>query len=138
MPKNKNELILPKELAEKARNEKILSLLGLAMKAGRLSLGCDRVCDEIRRHGLPSEDENETRRAVGLVVVARDASANTKKRITNACTYYNVNFYISDITSDALAERLGKSSSAAVCATFDRGFADGIKKAVASFGGAGR
>ncbi len=115
---------------KKAKNEKILSMLGFAMRARKLICGADKICDEIRRHGCPSEDGEVPKRKIGIVIIASDASDNTKKRIINACNHYNVELYRSDITSNNLADRIGRLSSAAVCATFDRGFTDGILKAV--------
>lgn len=114
-----------------AVSTKLLSLFGLAMKAGKLETGADRICDEIRRHGIPSEDDSIKGYSThGIVVIASNASENTKKRIVNACKYYRVEYYISALSQTDIADRIGKASAAA-CATFDRGFADGIRKAIA-------
>lgn len=130
MPENTNKFdALPSFAAEKIKNEKILSLLGFAMRAGKLLCGTDKVCDEIRRHGCPEQSEARVRRRAGVVIIAKDASDNTKKRIVNACKYYNVSFIKSNISSEELAQRTGRSSAAAVCATFDHGFSAGIIKA---------
>ena len=126
---------LPKEAQEKMLNGKLLSLLGFAMRAGKLSYGTDRVCDDIRRHGIPDDGDGKPKHPLGIVLVASDASANTKKRIINACTYYNVSYYVTGIPSDELGQRIGRSSSAAVCAVFDRDFTGGISKAVSAFDG---
>ena len=113
-----------------AINNKLLSLFGLAMKAGKLETGTDKICDEIRRHGIPSEDNSVKGYSTqGIVVIAANASENTKKRLINACKYYRVEFYISALSQTEIADRIGKASAAA-CATFDRGFADGIRKAI--------
>ena len=113
-----------------AVNSKLLSLFGFAMKAGKLEVGTDRICDEIRRHGIPSEDDSvKGYSSHGIIVIASNASENTKKRIVNACKYYRVEFYISALSQTEIADRIGKASAAA-CATFDRGFADGIRKAI--------
>lgn len=112
-----------------AVNSKLLSLMGFAMRAGKLDTGTDRICDEIRRHGLP-DDDIKGYSTKGIVVIAADASDNTKKRIINACKYYRVEFYISALTQNEIASRIGKASAAA-CATFDRGFADGVRKTIA-------
>ena len=107
---------------------KILTLLGFSMKAGKLITGTDKICDEIRRHGLPS-DEPKGYSSSGIVIIAADASDNTKKRLTNACNYYRIESYKSKLTQEQIAAMIGKASAAA-CATFDRGFADGIRKAI--------
>lgn len=124
MPENK----LTKNELKALINSKILSMLGFAARAGKLETGVDRICDEIRRNGMPSDDINgySTR---GIVLVASDASANTKKRIFNACKYYRVEMIEISLTQDEIASRIGKASAASV-ATFDKGFADGIRKAI--------
>ena len=52
---------LPEEAREKILNGKLLSLLGFAMRAGKLSCGTDRVCDDIRRHGIPDDGDAPAR-----------------------------------------------------------------------------
>ena len=113
---------------ELLRSHKILSLLGFAMKAGKLITGTDKICDEIRRHGIPSDDAKGYS-TCGIVIIASDASDNTKKRVLNACKFYRVEAYRSKLTQEQIAEKIGKSVTAA-CATFDRGFADGIRNAM--------
>ena len=126
---------LPEEAREKILNGKLLSLLGFAMRAGKLSCGTDRVCDDIRRHGIPDDGDAKPKHPLGIVLIAADASANTKKRIINACTYYNMSYYVTGIPADEIGQRTGKSPSAAVCAVFDRDFTAGISKAVSAFDG---
>ena len=126
---------LPEEAREKILNGKLLSLLGFAMRAGKLSCGTDRVCDDIRRHGIPDDGDGKPKHPLGIVLIAADASANTKKRIINACTYYNMSYYVTGIPADEIGQRTGKSPSAGVCAVFDRDFTAGISKAVSAFDG---
>ena len=126
---------LPEEAREKILNGKLLSLLGFAMRAGKLSCGTDRVCDDIRRHGIPDDGDGKPKHPLGIVLIAADASANTKKRIINACTYYNMSYYVTGIPADEIGQRTGKSPSAAVGAVFDRDFTAGISKAVSAFDG---
>ena len=122
------------EANERRSSEKILSLLGLAMKAKKLDIGTDRICDEIRRHGYVSEDDDSKSkiRAVGIVVIASDASENTKKRLCNACSYYGIKCITSHISSEEISKRVGKGTPCAACATFDRGFSNGIENAFES------
>ena len=122
------EMKLDAKQIELLRSHKILSLLGFAMKAGKLITGTDKICDEIRRHGMPS-DEPKGYSTCGIVIIASDASDNTKKRILNACNYYRVEAYRSKLTQEQLADKIGKGATAA-CAIFDRGFADGIRNAM--------
>ena len=113
--------------------KKLLSLLGFAMKAGKLVSGTDRICDEVRRHGMPS-DEQSGYSTCGIALIAKDASDNTKKRITNACKFYRVECFVSPLTMEEISAQIGKAQAAA-CATFDRGFADGIRKATVKSAG---
>ena len=60
---------------------KILSLIGLATKAGRTVSG-----------EFSTEKEVKSGRAA-LVIVADDASDNTKKKFKNMCDFYHVPIY---------------------------------------------
>ncbi len=119
-------MITENDKALAAHKEKMLSLLGFAMRARKLYCGTDKVCDEIRRHGCCDGISKAENKTAGIVIIAKDASNNTKKRIINACSYYNVGYIIPDILSEELSKRIGKSSPSAVCAVFESGFAKGI------------
>ena len=58
--------------------DKVLSLISLATKAGRCASG-----------EFLTESETKSGRA-GLVVVAEDASENTKKKFRDMCEFYDV------------------------------------------------
>ena len=96
-------------------NQKILSLLGLCYKAGRLAAGEVR-CETAVRSGDAK-----------LVLVTEDASKNTKKKFTNRCAYYQVALMALPFTKIVLGKALGKEerSCAAVC---EEGFAKSIRK----------
>ena len=133
---------LPEEAREKILNGKLLSLLGFAMRAGKLSCGTDRVCDDIRRHGIPDDGDGKTKHPLGIVLIAADASANTKKRIINACTYYNMSYYVTGIPADEIGQRTGKSPTDVELHRMlpplqwgARDFPAGISKAVSAFDG---
>ena len=93
---------------------KILSLIGLATKAGKTVSG--EFC---------TEKEVKTGRAA-LVIVADDASANTKKKFQNMCTFYEVPCYVYG-TKDALGACIGKEFRASL-AVEDAGFCKAIVK----------
>ena len=57
---------------------RFLGMLGMAKRAGKLSTGAF-VCDKMI-----------TSRRARLVILASDASENTKKSVTNSCKYYNI------------------------------------------------
>ena len=118
--------------------DKLLGLLGIALKAGKLTVGTDQVCDSIRRNGhaerYGDEDQADTvkktkiHKKCGIVIAASDASANTVKRIVNSCNYYNVNFYKGTVTFAELSDKLGKSGSISAVSVFDKGFVNAIAK----------
>lgn len=59
-------------------NDKFLGMIGLAKRAGKVQTGED-ICSRLVRSGRSK-----------LIIIARDASANTKKSITNTCKNYKV------------------------------------------------
>jgi len=93
-------------------NNSIYSLLGLASRARKITCG-DVLIQDIRRQ------------QVKLVIIACDASDNTKKRITDKCQFYHVDYiFMGDIES--LSHAIGKNNRVAV-GIKDRGFAEKIK-----------
>lgn len=94
--------------------DKVLSLIGLATKAGKTVSG-----------EFATEKEVKTGRA-SLVIVATDASDNTKKKFKNMCEFYEVpiSFYED---KDALGHAMGKEFRASL-AVLDEGFSKGIMK----------
>ncbi|MFA6730126.1 MAG: ribosomal L7Ae/L30e/S12e/Gadd45 family protein [Eubacteriales bacterium] len=86
-----------------------LSLLGLAYRAGALAFGTRGALEKIRR------------RQAFLVIVASDASPNTKKDLTDKCTFYGVECEFSPYSMEEIGKALGKppTACAAIC---DRGF----------------
>ena len=94
--------------------DKVLSLLGIAAKAGRVASG-----------------EFSTEKAVKegkayLVMVASDASENTKKRFSDMCAYYSCEYFeYSD--KDRLGQCIGKEFRASLAVT-NEGLANELKK----------
>ena len=99
---------------------KELSLLGLAAKAGRVVSG-----------------EFATEKAVKagkarLVLVAGDASDNSKKKFSDMCTYYKVPLYVVG-TKEELGGAIGKDYRASLGVTDDN-FAVSMKKKLEQMG----
>lgn len=94
--------------------DKILSYIGLATKAGKLSSG-EFLTEKAVKEGKAR-----------LVIVASDASDNTKKMFRNMCDYYHVRL---EILSDKgqLGHAMGKQFRASL-AVLDQGLADAIIK----------
>ena len=93
---------------------KALSLISLATKAGKTASG--EFCNE---------KEIKTGYAE-LVIVAEDASDNTKKKFKNMCEFYEVPIYFYG-DKDTLGHAMGKEFRATLAIT-DPGFAKGIMK----------
>lgn len=90
----------------------MLSLLGLCVKAGKLVSGETAVLNAVR--------SGEAK----LVVIASDASENTRKRFTDKCRYYGIET-MSFATKDELSRAIGKRDRAVVAVT-DEGFAKAL------------
>ena len=93
---------------------KVLSLMGLATKA-----------EKTASEELLTEREGKSGKAA-LVIVAGDASENTKKKFRNMCDYYKVPIYFYE-DKDTLGHAMGKQFRASL-AVLDEGFAKGIRK----------
>ena len=93
--------------------QKVYSLVGLCKRAGKVVCGEGAVKDSIR-YGKAQ-----------LVIIATDASDNTKKSITNSCKYYGVEYYIQG-TKETIGHSVGNSYNAVVAIT-DPGFAKSIQ-----------
>ena len=98
------------------KQDKVLSLLGLSRRAGKLISGADLTVEAVRRG------------VCHLVVIAGDASAGSRKRIEDKCRYRNVPFVVY-ADRETLGACLGQNgrSCAAVC---DRGLAEAIQKQI--------
>ncbi|MCI8298832.1 MAG: 50S ribosomal protein L7ae [Lachnospiraceae bacterium] len=96
------------------QNDRILSMLGLAAKAGKVASG-----------------EFSTEKAVKsgkafLVIVSQEASENTKKMFRNMCSYYKVPIYLY-APKEALGNAIGKRFRASL-AVLDQGFARSLEE----------
>ena len=97
-------------------DKKILSMFGLAARAGRIASG---------------EFQTETAVKAGtarLVIVAEDASDNTKKLFQDKCSFYKVPV-ITLGTKEELGHAIGKEFRASL-AILDDGFAEAVMKKI--------
>ncbi|MCM1569934.1 MAG: ribosomal L7Ae/L30e/S12e/Gadd45 family protein [Roseburia sp.] len=94
------------------KKDKALALLGLAMKAHSLVSGEFQTLEAVK-----------SQKAV-MVMIAEDASANTKKLFHDKCSFYEVPVYEYG-TKEDLGRAIGKDlrSSLAVC---DAGLAEAV------------
>lgn len=100
------------------KQNKIYSLLGLAMRGRNLVSGEFQTEDAVKKGSAM------------LVIVAEDASANTKKLFHDKCSYYEVPVYEYG-TKEELGWAIGRNlrSSVGVC---DAGLADALIKQLIS------
>ena len=93
---------------------KVLGLLGLAEKAGKV------------RSGEFSTEKAVKSGKAGLVIVSEASSDNTKKKFTNMCTYYKVPIYLFG-TKDELGHAMGQEFRASLSVE-DAGFSNALLK----------
>ena len=96
------------------KNQKVLSLLGLATRSRNVVSG-----------GFATENAVKSGKAY-LVIVSQDASDNTKKKFRNMCEFYKVPFYLFG-EKESLGHSMGKQERTSL-AVVNAGFADSIRK----------
>jgi ribosomal protein L7Ae-like RNA K-turn-binding protein len=94
------------------RPDKIVSYIGLAMKAGKVSSGEFSVEKSVK------EGKAE------VVIISTDASKNTKKKFNDMCKYYRVPAF-EYLDKDTLGRIIGREMRACVSIN-DPGFAKAI------------
>lgn len=95
-------------------DEKILSLLGLAQRAGK-TLSGEFSIEKTIRSGK-----------IHCLIVASDASDNTRKNYRDMCKYHGV-AYFEILSKEAISKGIGKENRAAVAVT-DTGIAESLMK----------
>lgn len=96
------------------RQNKVLSLLGLAMRGRNLVSGEFQTLEAVKNGSAM------------LVIIAEDASENTKKLFTNKCSFYEVPIYQFS-TKDELGRAIGKDMRSSLGVS-DAGLAEAIIK----------
>lgn len=95
-------------------NNRVMSMIGMATKAGKTVSG-EFMTEKAVKGGNAA-----------LVIIAEDASENTKKKFHNMCTYYKVPYYILG-RKEELGHSMGKEIRATLAVT-DSGFKNAIEK----------
>ena len=98
--------------------DRLLSLLGIAQKAGKIVSG-----------GFLCEKAIKSREAK-LVIIAEDAQKNTVSTISNKCTFYHIPYSFYGV-KETLGHAIGKQERSCV-AVMDQGLADSITKLLGS------
>lgn len=94
--------------------DNVLRMVGIATKAGKVASG-EFMTENAVKSGIAS-----------LVIVAEDASENTKKKFQNMCEFYETPIRIYGIKDD-LGHAMGKEFRASLAIT-DEGLAKAILK----------
>lgn len=97
-----------------AENEKFFRMLGLAARMRGIAFGEGAVKDAIRAG------------KACLVIVASDASENTKKKFRNSCEFYSAR--LTEYSDKITLGRYTGRSFAAVLAVMNQGIADELSK----------
>ena len=96
------------------QQDKILSMLGLAAKAGKIASGEFSTEKAVQSH------------QAFLVIISAAASENTKKMFRNMCSFYQVPMYLY-ASKEALGNAIGKQLRASL-AVLDEGFAKSLEE----------
>lgn len=99
-------------------HKKVLSLIGLAMKAGKIKSGEFAVEKAVKSD------------LAYLVIVSESASDNTRKKFSNMCHFYEVPIHFLG-SKEELGAAIGKEFRASL-AVLDENFANAIQKALES------
>lgn len=93
--------------------EKILNLLGLCRRAGKLVTGEDLVLDAVRKQ------------AAFMVIMAEDTGPATQKKVKDKCQTYKTPLYC-HFSKAELSQAIGQNRS--ILAVVDSGFAKSFKQ----------
>lgn len=96
--------------------DKVLGLIGLSAKAGKIEFGADAVEECIKR------------RKAKLVIVAEDSADRTKENFEFLCNKNNIRFAIYG-TKDNISKAIGKDNKV-VIAIKDKNLSNGIYKII--------
>ena len=103
---------------DRENDRKLMSAIGLCVKAGKVIFGVPMICDALRRGG---------KNAPLLVLESSDTSENTHKRITDKCGHYGVKHVRLCQDGEQLAAAVGKSSHIGEVAVTDKGLSQLIE-----------
>ena len=97
---------------------KLLSALGLAKRAGKLSVGAEIVLEGVRGG------------KVLLAILCSDVSEGSEKKLKDALTFRRIPYIKLECDKATLASRLGKTGVAVACGICDDSFVRLIYKTI--------
>ena len=101
-------------MQNRPNKDRVLSMLGLATRSRNVVSG-----------GFATEEAVKSGKAY-LVIIAADASDNTRKKYSNMCEFYEVPYEYYSV-KEILGHAIGKEERSCLAVT-DKGFADSIQK----------
>ena len=97
---------------------RLLSSLGLAARARKLSFGTELTCEAAQRGNLH------------LVILSNEASQNTLNKVKRSCTENDIAFFELDIDAQKLALSLGKKRPVMTIGVIDENFRDLVQRTI--------
>ena len=111
-----------KKLSDRKESQaKLLGMLGLCMRAGKLIIGTEQVFLAMQKKEKPY-----------LVFVSEGASDKAKERIGFKCEFYDIPLILLRLPAEELGKRLGKSYAPVCVGVADEGFAKRLTELSAS------
>lgn len=99
-------------------NDKVLSLLGLARRAGKTAIGFDPAVESVRK------EQSQ------LILMTSDISPKSRKELLFALREKNVRTIDTEYTADDIGNALGKKAK--IVSVMDAGFASSVIKLLGS------
>ena len=101
------------------QTEKLLSALGLCVRAGKVIFGVPMICDALKKGGANKPV---------LIIEASDTSDGTHKKIADKSAFYQVRTVRLNCDGATLASALGKTASLAAVAIKDKDMCKIVEK----------
>lgn len=93
-------------------------MLGLCRKAGAMEIGTPLVTASLPKGKIK------------VVLLASDASANTEKRVTDKCRFYNTELVKLPVSSIEISTAIGKSGAVCTLGITDENFSKQLIKLI--------
>ena len=100
-------------------SSRLISNLGLCVRAGKTVMGVPMICEAMRKGGA---------NAPKAVFEAADTSENTHKKISDKCEFYGVKHIRLECDCVSLAKSLGKTGALAAVAVTDENMLGMVEK----------
>ena len=104
--------------AQNDSHSKMMGMLGLARRAGKLVIGTEQICRMMQKKST----------APLLVLISERASDNAKKKLTLKSEFYGIEYLLINVEMEELGRLLGKTYAPAAVAVTDTGFSEAIKR----------